>query len=361
MDLKFVDNELRRALELVGDSTFTSIERDIVLEHLRRAYEHLRFDDAVPMQKPQSAPSSVQAAADLAGAVSALVEDVVAEEKSAEEPEIEVELIMSDEIEDEEVAKEPAEEEVAEPAEIPVPSPIEETVAEESEEETVVEESEAVVELGESEAEPAAEMTEEVVAPFTEQSLFGDDALLTVQSKSSRRRAIMSLYEESVPVAVEHASIEPSEDPLEEMQPELVTESVVVEPVDEVGVESADEPQPELQPEEEVAAVEPDMVLGDMYRQESHTTIGESVAAQPTVAESCTVDSLRGSIGVADRFMLIRDLFDGDAQLYEKSITKLDACDSLDDCIVYIVENFSWRPSSEGAKLIMDLLQRKFR
>ena len=69
--------------------------------------------------------------------------------------------------------------------------------------------------------------------------------------------------------------------------------------------------------------------------------------------------TLRGAINVVDRFMLMRDLFDDDAQLYEQTIDALEAMDNLDDCIIYIAENFAWRPSSEGAKLMMDLLQRK--
>ena len=52
-------------------------------------------------------------------------------------------------------------------------------------------------------------------------------------------------------------------------------------------------------------------------------------------------------------------LFAGDAEQYEKTMDVLEAMDNLDDCIIYIAENFAWRPSSDGAKLIMDLLQRK--
>lgn len=58
--------------------------------------------------------------------------------------------------------------------------------------------------------------------------------------------------------------------------------------------------------------------------------------------------------------MLIRELFDGDAEAYDHAISSLDTIGSFDDCMVYIAENYSWRPSSEGAKLLMELLQRKF-
>ena len=44
---------------------------------------------------------------------------------------------------------------------------------------------------------------------------------------------------------------------------------------------------------------------------------------------------------------------------YDSVIDTLDSLDNLDDCIIYIAENFTWRASSDGAKLVMDLLQRK--
>lgn len=352
MDLKLVDKELRRALELVSSVPFSSIEQDIALEHLRRAYEELRFGEI----EPASAPSAAEPVGNLLGAVSALVDDTIAEEQTIEEPEIEVELIMSDEVADDGdmVADEPTAEPLEEVLEESVVAPAEEV---KEEVEMVVEPTvEPVVEL---QPEPVAEPIEESfepVAPFTEQSLFGDDSFLAKPSKSSHRRAIMSLYEEELPEQVEHIAIEPVE--ITEEEPELVPESVDAGPTEENELVLDEEP--ELHSVED-ATSESEMVLGDIYRQESHATLGESVAAQPTVAESRTVESLRGAISVADRFMVIRDLFEGDARLYEKTITELDSFKSLDDCLVYIVENFSWRPSSDGAKLIMELLQRKFK
>ena len=56
---------------------------------------------------------------------------------------------------------------------------------------------------------------------------------------------------------------------------------------------------------------------------------------------------------------MIRDLFGGDATLYEQTITRLNEFDDLDECMIYIVENFRWNPDSEGAKLLVSLIERK--
>ena len=79
-----------------------------------------------------------------------------------------------------------------------------------------------------------------------------------------------------------------------------------------------------------------------------------------TLAAGEPVDELRGAIGVNDRFLLIRDLFGGDGEAYEKAIGVLNDCADFDDCMIYIAENYAWNPNSDGVKLLMDLLERKF-
>lgn len=71
------------------------------------------------------------------------------------------------------------------------------------------------------------------------------------------------------------------------------------------------------------------------------------------------ITDLRKAIGLNDKFLMIKDLFGGDAALYEATIDTLNEFDDLDDCMIYIVENFSWNPDSEGAKLLVSLIERK--
>lgn len=71
------------------------------------------------------------------------------------------------------------------------------------------------------------------------------------------------------------------------------------------------------------------------------------------------ITDLRKAIGLNDKFLMIKDLFGGDAAQYEATIDALNEFDDLDDCMIYIVENFSWNPDSEGAKLLVSLIERK--
>ena len=101
------------------------------------------------------------------------------------------------------------------------------------------------------------------------------------------------------------------------------------------------------------------MVLGEQFASEQ-PSVADTIAPLKGVADVARIESLRSSIGVVDRFMLIRELFDGDSEAYNAAIDALDALPTFDDCLIYIAEHFSWRADREGTKFMMDLLQRKF-
>ncbi|MBR2326675.1 MAG: hypothetical protein IKA49_04860 [Alistipes sp.] len=99
-------------------------------------------------------------------------------------------------------------------------------------------------------------------------------------------------------------------------------------------------------------------VLGESFHEKP--SVADTIACPKGVAEMAHISSLRGAIGVADRFMLIRELFAGDEKAYDNAIESLDSIGSFDDCVIYIAENFEWQAQNEGTKLMMELLQRKF-
>lgn len=91
--------------------------------------------------------------------------------------------------------------------------------------------------------------------------------------------------------------------------------------------------------------------------------LGETIPAAASVASEIVrrepIADLRGAIGINDRFLLVRDLFAGDQQACDRAIDSLNGFDDLDDCLVFIAETYDWNPASEGAKLLMELLERK--
>ena len=89
-------------------------------------------------------------------------------------------------------------------------------------------------------------------------------------------------------------------------------------------------------------------------------TIAPARNVAADVAGKSPVDDLGKAIGVNDRFLLIRDLFGGSTEAYEQALRILNGFDNLDDCMVYIVENYDWNPNADGTKLLMELIERKY-
>ena len=382
MNLKEIREELLQAAELIADyeQAHHYLDIDTAMVKIRRAYEALRFYEfgQIDVEHPSVA----------------ICRDNQQVEEQESDKEIEVEILMSDWEEDEPIdndnseADDAASEETAteideqseqevqeveqaetspeEPTveqEVEEPAPIAESAPEEEHEPASEElpETEPVVvqtpgvetaeePMSEVEpvVEPTPEPTPESVKPkrvVIEPSLFGDDDIWGRPTPTTSRRKIMSLYGEEIA----------------EQKPRHRRKSAAVEPEPPVvASKSEDVPSAVVESEQKAESqlpTEPGTVLADTIA--TPTTIADTIPSQPRVGESGAVETLRSSISVGDRFMLIRELFGGNESEYESTIDKLEEMDNLDDCIIYIAENFAWRASSVGAKLIMDLLQRK--
>lgn len=104
-------------------------------------------------------------------------------------------------------------------------------------------------------------------------------------------------------------------------------------------------------------------VLGEVINHDVQT-LADTIAPPRDVASELRrqepVGDLRRAIGINDKFLLIRDLFAGDGAAYEQALDGLNACADLDDCMIFIAEHYAWNPESDGARLLMELLERKF-
>ena len=240
-------------------------------------------------------------------------------------------------------------------------------------------------------------------------SLFGDDELFV--PRLSRRTKMMSLYDDEprtevmitqnkeVATPIPTPMPQPVEQPTQsanyeievlEEEDEFVEVNVETIPLEEASFEehaaeeesvmtesTAVEIEPETTPAEpyvepqiEVAVTRPttsvvpesEQVLGEVIKSDVQT-IADTIKPKDTAAEQIvknSVDDISKAVGINDRFLLIRDLFGGDSGVYERVMAKLNSFDNLDDCMIHIVENYDWNPNSDGAKLIMELLERKY-
>lgn len=104
-------------------------------------------------------------------------------------------------------------------------------------------------------------------------------------------------------------------------------------------------------------------VLGEVMNH-GVQTLADTIAPPNDVASelrrSEPVTDLRRAIGINDKFLLVRDLFDGDVAACDAALDTLNGFDDLDDCMIYIAEHYAWNADSDGAKFLMELLERKY-
>lgn len=76
------------------------------------------------------------------------------------------------------------------------------------------------------------------------------------------------------------------------------------------------------------------------------------------------IDDLGKAIGIAQKFMFMNDLFEGENEQYKKAIEKLDNFDDLHQANEYIKEEligqFDWDTESKAALNFMELVARRY-
>ena len=380
MNIELIKREFEKLSTLIASwnegESVSAIERQLALDKLTSLYELVRFGGDVTPAEPTAA---VATATVPAVEPENEPENEPAEEES-DEQEVEVEFIFAeDDDEENEVEEvEEVEEEVAEPVAIPTPEPTTAVVAPEPKSEPtpapqpmpeptpepIVEPEpipEPVVATPEPEPVVPAPVAEPTPAPEpapqpqpqpqkprkpSMESLFGSDEIQ--RKPRSKHQRMMSIYNDPLP-----------------KQEKVVDISKIFDLDDADDFEISVSPTPAKR-EQSVASTVNDLssndtpILADAITPK--TTLADTIAAPAALAEELTAArtrSLRQAIGINDKFLMTRDLFDGDEDAYAEAIAELDECETLDDCMIYIAENYEWNPDSEGAKFIMQLLERK--
>ena len=374
MNIEFIKSEIKRLSLIVEDwregESVPTIERDLALDKIKSLYNILRFWEAEGAAEQYAIPVAPPVA-----------DDNAAEEcDEPEEKDVEVEFIFAEEDEEGEVEEVESEEEQSANDEIT---------------ETATEIAAATINVDMPEVDNADEKQEEEVADVAEPIVVEqptvvaevvekepaviEDKKPTVEEKSKKTVSINSLF----------GADEPRREPRskhqrmmsiynDEPKPEKVVDISKIFDMDddESDVEIFATPTPKPQPQakrvveydeeplksgETIADVKT-VTLADAMAQNA-TTLADTIAAPAALGEEINhshIKSLRKAIGLNDKFLMIRDLFGGDGDLYEQTLDALDEFESFDDCLLYIAENHpEWNPDSEGAKFLTQLLERK--
>jgi hypothetical protein len=284
------------------------------------------------------------------------------EPEEKEDPEIE-EADESDDDSDEITEEEPEEDDVpeteneekeleSEEEEIEEEDFVEEEsdFVEEQEEEDLVEEDDDELEENTIEEEVKGEEEkivyeddEEEEEDLTEEVEKGEENELVIESK---RIQFTELDSEPGPEYREINIDDPDDDDLETIQFEPHKS-----PADRPAM--VEIPKPENQSQEK-------SVVGETFQKERslNDAMGENKTSESKLTNG-PISSLRAAIGLNDRFLFIREIFDNNTEKYNTVIENLDKLETIQQAVEYLKANLSLQKNETSMKFV-DLLKRRF-
>lgn len=117
----------------------------------------------------------------------------------------------------------------------------------------------------------------------------------------------------------------------------------------------------EMELEEEEMENQPGKRLGDSFFKEKsfNDSMNNDGSKLEHKLSNMPVSSIKSSIGINDKFQYIRELFEGSAENFVKTIDELDAMENIKEAVDYLQTNFKWKKNDTSLKFV-NLIKRRF-
>ena len=187
-----------------------------------------------------------------------------------------------------------------------------------------------------------------------------NSVLQVLPALSENVESIKQMLNEGVQVSaepdVEVELVYPEE---EEATVELPQETPAAEP------EPAPQPEPvaepESQPEQVVEQPAPEPIVEQPQPEPAAEQPKPEAprAPQQTSLFGTPVTDIRQAVSIGDRFLFQRELFGGNAEKLQQTLTELNNLHSLDEAVA-LVDKFGWDKQSPTYELFLNVLRRRF-
>ena len=119
------------------------------------------------------------------------------------------------------------------------------------------------------------------------------------------------------------------------------------------------EKEPAIQKEEQESSILADKFshLSGTFNEQLGTMKGDDDIAD--IMKTQHLSSLLEAIGLNDKFLFIREIFDGNQNAYNQAISRLESTENLTDARAVIMSYTGDNAESEAVKQLMDLVKRK--
>lgn len=106
-------------------------------------------------------------------------------------------------------------------------------------------------------------------------------------------------------------------------------------------------------------------ILAEKIRPAAYNPINETLAGKKTSTDlssrlqTASLSNISSGIGVNDKFLYIRELFQGNGELYHDTIRQLDTAESLEDALNFLNQHFKWDKKNDVTQKFLSLLHRR--
>ncbi|NPA35952.1 MAG: hypothetical protein GXO47_03780 [Chlorobi bacterium] len=118
----------------------------------------------------------------------------------------------------------------------------------------------------------------------------------------------------------------------------------------------------EVEPADNHSQQENDKRIADVL-QKNKSAVNERVALKDTEKDLVfvkPVDDVRKAMGINDRFLFQRELFNGNNKLFEHTLDQLNDMSSFDDARRFLESNFNWDMESDVTASFFKMVKRRF-
>ncbi|NQU51660.1 MAG: hypothetical protein HQ522_03880 [Bacteroidetes bacterium] len=140
---------------------------------------------------------------------------------------------------------------------------------------------------------------------------------------------------------------------------EIIEQIEEVELEDEIAIDIVEEKDVELEEEEQTEKA--DHRLGDSFSKEKSVNdlmSGNSGKLEHKLSNR-PLANIQGAIGINDRFQFIRELFDGNAEIFSTAVSELDKMGDINEAVEYLRQNYKWKKNETSLKFV-NLVKRRF-
>jgi len=118
----------------------------------------------------------------------------------------------------------------------------------------------------------------------------------------------------------------------------------------------------EFKMEEETEPITEKQCLGESFLHEksvNEVLSNETNNNLENKLSNSPVNNIKENIGINDRYLYIRELFNGNADAFSTAVTELDKLHNIQEAVDYLQQNYKWKKNETSLKFI-NLVKRRF-